>query len=91
MKQLTQYDLDRLKKSAKNANRILKEFADLTNYRFIDNETQQVVVKKGTRLIPYKYKDYEKIVQDLNKEYLKEITVQMYILNGGDRAWNGAL
>ena len=86
MKQLTQYDLDRLKKSAKKANKILKEFAELTNYRFIDYETQQVVVKKGTRLIPYTYKDYENMIQDLNRQYLKEIEVQMYILDGGDDA-----
>lgn len=82
MKELTQYDLDRLKKSAKNVSKILKEYSDLSYCRYMDYEVQQVVVKKGTKLYPYTFKEYDQKIRDLTKRYLFEIGVQKTILNG---------
>lgn len=82
MNTLTLKDVERLINSANNINMILKKYADLSNYRYIDYTAGKVVTKSncGT-LVAYSYKEYEKIIQDLTKKYLHEIDIQQTILN----------
>ena len=85
MKQLTHTDIERLKNSANNVSMILKKYADMTYYRYIDYTEQKVVTKSecGT-LVAYSYKEYENIIRDLNKKYLHELEIQNSILKGSE-------